>query len=232
VAISRRIHTGFIGFCAIVLVIILASCKREQRQFRVVPWAASRGREVRLSALPARPPYEHNAYAIAEGQRLYAWFNCVGCHAHGGGGIGPPLMDKQWIHGSEPTTIFTVIVEGTPNGMPSFRGKIPDNQVWQLVAYVRSLSGLVPADAIPARSDHMQITTSAPPKPTAPASELLEMRETEEAVLHSYGWVDRPAAVIRMPIDRAMELLVEHGLPARVQPPDTTASPNASEPSR
>jgi hypothetical protein len=141
-------------------------------------------------------------------------------------------MDKQWIHGSEPPTIFTVIVEGTPNGMPSFRGKIPDNQVWQLVAYVRSLSGLVPADAIPSRRDHMQITTPAPPKPTARASELLEMRATEDAVLHSYGWMDRPAGIIRMPIDRAMELLVERGLPARAQPPASGASPNALEPSR
>jgi cytochrome c oxidase cbb3-type subunit 3 len=40
--------------------------------------------------------------------------------------------------------------------MPSFRGKIADPQVWQLAAYVRSLSGNVPPNAAPSRSDEMQ----------------------------------------------------------------------------
>jgi cytochrome c oxidase cbb3-type subunit III len=236
-----------VGFClctglwALALILALVSCEREQRPFRVAPSAAKRGRAVRLGAwqlgspLPAMPlpsPYENNAYAIAEGQRLYAWFNCVGCHAHGGGGIGPALMDAQWIHGSEPTTIFTVIVEGTPNGMPSFRGKIADPQVWQLVAYVRSLSGLVPKDAVPVRSDHMQVNTSAPPKTTTQAQALQELRTAEDAVLHSYGWVDRAAGIVRMPIDRAMEVLAERGLPTRAQPPESTVRPTAPEPSR
>ena len=59
--------------------------------------------------------------------------------------MGPPLMDDEWIYGSEPENIFATIVEGRPNGMPSFRGRIPDYQVWQLVAYVRSMSGLCPS---------------------------------------------------------------------------------------
>ena len=67
--------------------------------------------------------------------------NCTGCHAHGGGAIGPPLMDDSWIYGSHPDQIFATIVEGRPNGMPSFRGKLPDYEIWQLAAYVRSLSG-------------------------------------------------------------------------------------------
>src|SRR5205085_7789429 len=87
---------------------------------------------------PVRHNYEANAYAISQGQRLFSAFNCVGCHAHGGGGIGPALMDDVWIHGSDPEIIFGGIVDGWPNGMPAFRGKIPDYQVWQLVAYVRS----------------------------------------------------------------------------------------------
>src|SRR5437773_8058004 len=37
-------------------------------------------------------PYETNDVAMTEGQRLYEWYNCSGCHARGGGGIGPPLM--------------------------------------------------------------------------------------------------------------------------------------------
>ena len=39
----------------------------------------------------------------------------------------------------------------------------------------------------------------------------------EEQTLHSYGWVDQPAGVVRIPIDRAMELLAQRGLPTRPQ---------------
>ena len=51
-------------------------------------------------------------------------------------------MDGEWIHGSEPATIFTVIVEGSPNGMPSFRGEILDAQVWQLVSFIHDVRTL------------------------------------------------------------------------------------------
>jgi cytochrome c oxidase cbb3-type subunit 3 len=66
-------------------------------------------------------------------------------------------MDDEWIYGSEPENIFATIIEGRPNGMPSFRGRIGNQQVWQIVAYVRSLSGLTPMDARTTRYDHMQI---------------------------------------------------------------------------
>lgn len=43
--------------------------------------------------------------------------------------------------------------------------------------------------------------------------DMEKLRATEEAALHSYGWVDREHGVVHIPIDRAMELLVESGLP-------------------
>ena len=69
--------------------------------------------------------------------------------------MGPPLMDDIWIYGSDPASVFATIVEGRPNGMPAWRGRIPNYQVWRLVAYVRSMSGLASKDASPARDDHM-----------------------------------------------------------------------------
>ena len=143
-----------------------SACEREERGFRVQPPSSSRVNTIRLTELQPGPPipaahtrneYEENAFAVAEGKRLFTWFNCVGCHGHGGGGMGPALMDAQWIYGSDPAQIFATIVEGRPNGMPSFRGKIPDYQVWQLVAYVRSLSGQLPKDVSPGRNDDMQV---------------------------------------------------------------------------
>jgi cytochrome c oxidase cbb3-type subunit 3 len=113
-----------------------------------------------------RTHYEASGYDISTGQRLYRNFNCNGCHANGGGAIGPALMDDRWIYGSEPRNVYQTIIEGRPNGMPSFRGKLNDQQTWQLVAYVRSLSGLVPASVRSARSDHMQATPPNTLQPT------------------------------------------------------------------
>src|ERR1044072_2189087 len=163
-----HIKTKILSVCLLIPAMMLAaSCKREERGFRVDPPSASRINTKRLSDLqpgtpsathvPVKNEYEQNGPAISEGKRLYEWFNCVGCHAHGGGGIGPPLMDDQWIYGGEPDQIFATIVEGRPNGMPSFRGKIEDYQVWQLAAFVRSLSLQVSKDAANGRDDNMSV---------------------------------------------------------------------------
>ena len=47
--------------------------------------------------------------------------------------------------------------------------------------------------------------------------ELHEMRASEDAALKSYGWVDKNAGIVRIPVKRAMEILAEKGLPARKQ---------------
>src|SRR3989442_5282615 len=56
-----------------------------------------------------------------------------------------------------------------------------------------------------------------PPGPRLQSSPVLDMeqlRAREDSVLTSYGWVDRQAGIGRIPIDRAVELLLEKGLPA------------------
>lgn len=89
-----------------------------------------------------RNPFEGDEKAIAEGKTLFSQFNCAGCHAAGGGAIGPALMDDQWTYGSSSSNIFWTIVEGRPQGMPAYGGRIPREHTWRLAAYVRSLSGL------------------------------------------------------------------------------------------
>jgi cytochrome c oxidase cbb3-type subunit 3 len=101
-------------------------------------------------------PEYGKAYDISEGQRLFNWYNCSGCHANGGGGIGPPLIKTEWIYGGEPANLFDTIVKGRPNGMPAWGGKIPEYQVWQLVAYVRSMNKLEPKAATPTRPDTIE----------------------------------------------------------------------------
>jgi len=51
------------------------------------------------------------------------------------------------------------------------------------------------------------------------AQELQAMRAQEETVLQSYGWVDREHGVTRIPIEKAMQLLVQRGLPVRPSTP-------------
>jgi len=92
------------------------------------------------SSDPHAAPYYDNAQAVVEGKRLFNQYNCVGCHSNGGGGMGPDLMDNQWIYGDRLEQIHQTLVEGRPNGMPSWGGKIPDPQLWALAAYVRSMS--------------------------------------------------------------------------------------------
>ena len=88
-------------------------------------------------------PLEGEANGEERGRRLYLWFNCAGCHGvNGGGGIGPPLRDAQWIYGNDPASIFQTIAEGRPNGMPAFGGRVPDAEIWRLELYVRSLGGV------------------------------------------------------------------------------------------
>jgi hypothetical protein len=61
-----------------------------------------------------------------------------------------------------------------------------------------------------------------PPEPQLqehPREDLAALREREEQILNSYGVVDRNGGVYRIPIDRAMELTLQRGLPARQGPP-------------
>lgn len=149
--------------CGLLILLMLAGCDRERRDF-ALPNGDQLAQATRLTDLqagsPSQPgsiasPFRGNAYGLSEGKRLYVAYNCSGCHAQGGGAIGPALMDHRWIYGSRPDQIFSTIIEGRPNGMPAFGGRIPEQQVWQIVAYVESLSGDVPKDAAPARNDDM-----------------------------------------------------------------------------
>ena len=88
-------------------------------------------------------PLEGDERAIGEGKRLFGWYNCAGCHGGaGGGGMGPPFVDADWIYGSDPGSIYQSIVQGRPNGMPAFGTMVPEEQVWQIVTFIRSLGGV------------------------------------------------------------------------------------------
>jgi cytochrome c oxidase cbb3-type subunit 3 len=119
--------------------------------------------------------YYNNAEAVNTGKRLFAQYNCSGCHSNGGGGMGPDLMDDAWIYGGRLEQIHQTLVDGRPNGMPAWGGKVPDQQLWQLAAYVRSLS--LP-QTIAAETDN---TPSQMPAPVPPEAD------------QDAGWAPAPA---------------------------------------
>jgi cytochrome c oxidase cbb3-type subunit 3 len=147
-----------------LLTCALVACDREERSFSAPPPTTTVTPAERATA--SWEDYDDNRWAIAEGQRLYSWFNCAGCHSPGGGGaIGPALRDSVWIYGNEPDQIFTTIVEGRPAGMPAFGALMRGDDVRKLVAFVRSMAKLTSFDTRPARGDAM---SEANPQRRAP----------------------------------------------------------------
>ncbi|HET9161370.1 MAG TPA: cytochrome c [Caulobacteraceae bacterium] len=149
--------------------VLVTACHRETRTLKATP--ESGPQSVTVSELfpggapatvvdPHAREYEGNAYHISNGQKYYKWFNCNGCHGNGGGAIGPAFIDPDWRYGGQIQNIYASIIQGRPNGMPSFRDKIPDTQVWEIAAFIRSMSGNANKLAAPSRDEAM---TSTPP---------------------------------------------------------------------
>ncbi len=158
------------GILAAALLVggLTSGCDRESRSTRVSPPHAQVLETLTVSELrpggmthspqasPVVNAYEKNAYSLAEGKRLYSFFNCSGCHSNGGGGMGPPLIDDEWIYGNRAEQVFASIVQGRPNGMPAYQQRLTNQQAWLIAAYVRSLGGLTEALTAPGRGDHLQ----------------------------------------------------------------------------
>jgi mono/diheme cytochrome c family protein len=86
-------------------------------------------------------PYEGDKRAIGIGAQLYVAYNCIDCHgADGSGAMGPSFADGRWHFGGSPGAVFESIYQGRPDGMPQWGGRITNDQIWLLTAYVRSLA--------------------------------------------------------------------------------------------
>jgi cytochrome c oxidase cbb3-type subunit 3 len=53
--------------------------------------------------------------------------------------MGPSLRDNVWLYGNRDDQIFSSIAQGRSNGMPSWGSRIPEDQIWQIVAYIKSM---------------------------------------------------------------------------------------------
>src|SRR3977135_1598470 len=77
----------------------------------------------------------------------------------------------------------------------------------------RYQKGAVPPTMFTSPASPPQEAPPAPQLQISPRMDLEQFRAAEEARLNSYGWVDRQNAVVRIPIDRAMDLISQQGLP-------------------
>ncbi|MBX6331911.1 MAG: c-type cytochrome [Gemmatimonadaceae bacterium] len=85
-------------------------------------------------------PYVGDKTAAAAGRQLFLAYNCYGCHGgRAGGGMGPSLRDSTNTYGTSDAQLFATISEGRPAGMPAWGGRIPENQIWQIITYIRTL---------------------------------------------------------------------------------------------
>lgn len=138
------------------VLLLLGACEREQRDFHTPP-----------PSHPAGDHYQRDAFDVQQGKRLFSWMNCTGCHAHGGGAIGPALMDASWIYGGSIQQIYSSIRDGRRNGMPAWKNRLADQQIWQLAAYVRSMGRYVRKDVAPSRDDGLSSVKAENRRPRA-----------------------------------------------------------------
>jgi cytochrome c oxidase cbb3-type subunit III len=158
---------------AALALLVAAACEADPRPARPLPPPpAGSIPDARQGALQAGPgrrqvelvnPFDGVAEAIQEGQRLYRWYNCGGCHGgFGGGGIGPPLLNGPRNAAAD----FDYVYAGRGGGMPAYGGRVPDEQIWKVVAYVHALNRReIPVPRVPdgpAPDDGSHLARGAP----------------------------------------------------------------------
>ena len=75
------------------------------------------------------------------------------------------------------------------------------------------------APRFPLAANREAALPAAPRLQQFPRNDIYEFRLKEEAELHGYGWIDKNAGVVRIPIEDAMRRVLEQGLPARAEDP-------------
>ena len=93
---------------------------------------------------PTPNPFAGDAKAIAEGKQTFEGVCSGYCHVTENStrpGQCPSLFDCEWKNGSTDADIFRIMSDGVPKTqMIGFKGRIPDETLWKILAYLRSAS--------------------------------------------------------------------------------------------
>ncbi len=94
-------------------------------------------------------PVEATSASVARGRQRYV-FSCRQCHGNTGlgdgdmshaGGVPSDFTDEVWQHGVTDGEIFLVIRDGVTADMQAYDSQIPEEDLWHLVNYIKSLAG-------------------------------------------------------------------------------------------
>ena len=94
-------------------------------------------------------------------------------------------------------------------------GVVIHGAVWVMYRYFEKQASQPATVEFPLATNALRRLPPEPRLQIDPRDDLSNMRQAEEQVLNSYGWVDRNGGIVRIPIDQAMKLIVERGLPTR-----------------
>ena len=126
------------GRCAVVTALLLLVA---------VTLIASTRQSRNAEAQKLKNPETSNPESIEAGKKLYLR-HCASCHGQGGkgdggmalsGGTPSDLTDEKWDYGSSDGEIFTAIREGVSADMLEYKNKLDDQQIWQVVIFLRSI---------------------------------------------------------------------------------------------
>jgi cytochrome c oxidase cbb3-type subunit 3 len=85
-------------------------------------------------------PFAGKADAIKEGEAVFD-AKCAECHGGDAmGQSGPDLTDDKWVYGGTDTEVFETVTNGRKGGMPSWKRDLSTDDIWKVIAYIRSLS--------------------------------------------------------------------------------------------
>ncbi|HKN66114.1 MAG TPA: c-type cytochrome [Gemmatimonadaceae bacterium] len=124
---------------------------------------------IAVSALEATAtnPYGNDTAAVKRGEQLFLGMNCSGCHGQDAkaGIFAPNLTDDYWRYGGSDADVFNSIYEGRARGMPAWGAALSTNQIWELVAYIRSLGGMT-GPRLPRYASQVDTTGANAPTPS------------------------------------------------------------------
>ncbi|HEY3043754.1 MAG TPA: hypothetical protein VGJ39_07000 [Vicinamibacterales bacterium] len=87
--------------------------------------------------------------------------------------------------------------------------------VWLLFGYLTSREARSAVREFPLAAEQQNRLPPEPRLQINPKQDMIDLRAKEDAILNTYGWVDKTGGVVRIPIGEAMRLTVERGLPSR-----------------
>lgn len=128
---------GLTGLLGLLLLGLAVGCSEEARPLEPqYPLTAPSS-----DADPRIAFFEDNRFQVAQGGRYSLWYGCEQCH--GLNAKGPEdLSDNTWRHGGRFSEIYAFVAERHPAPEERLSQRVPPEQLWQLTAYVRSLTSL------------------------------------------------------------------------------------------